>query len=76
MDLGGVRGRVGNKYDQTTLYTHIKFSKNRNIERLRADCSEFNFQQPHGGSQPSVMGSDALFWHTGVHADRALIYIK
>jgi hypothetical protein len=30
------------------------------------DCSsegpEFKFQQPHGGSQPSVMGSDALFW--------------
>jgi hypothetical protein len=30
------------------------------------DCSsrgpEFNFQQLHGGSQPSVMGSDALFW--------------
>jgi hypothetical protein len=30
------------------------------------DCSckgpEFNSQQPHGGSQPSVMGSDALFW--------------
>jgi len=30
------------------------------------DCSsrgpEFNPQQPHGGSQPSVMGSDALFW--------------
>jgi hypothetical protein len=28
-----------------------------------ADCSttgpEFNSQQPHGGSQPSVMGSDA-----------------
>jgi hypothetical protein len=28
------------------------------------DCSsrgpEFNSQQPHGGSQPSVMGSDAL----------------
>jgi hypothetical protein len=23
---------------------------------------EFNFQQPHGGSQPSVMRSDALFW--------------
>jgi hypothetical protein len=23
---------------------------------------EFNSQQPHGGSQPSVMGSDALFW--------------
>ena len=30
------------------------------------DCSsrgpEFNFQQLHGSSQPSVMGSDALFW--------------
>jgi hypothetical protein len=29
------------------------------------DCSsrgpEFNSQQPHGGSQPSTMGSDALF---------------
>ncbi|EDM16219.1 rCG63685 [Rattus norvegicus] len=23
---------------------------------------EFNSQQPRGGSQPSVMGSDALFW--------------
>jgi hypothetical protein len=30
------------------------------------DCSyegpEFNSQQPHGGSQPSIMRSDALFW--------------
>jgi hypothetical protein len=30
------------------------------------DCSsrgpEFNSQQPHGGSKPSAMGSDALFW--------------
>ena len=30
------------------------------------DCSsegpEFGSQQPHGGSQPSVMRSDALFW--------------
>jgi hypothetical protein len=30
------------------------------------DCSsrgpEFNSQQPHGGSQPFIMGSDALFW--------------
>jgi hypothetical protein len=23
---------------------------------------EFNSQQPHSGSQPSVMRSDALFW--------------
>jgi hypothetical protein len=30
------------------------------------DCSsegpEFKSQQPHGGPQPSVMRSDALFW--------------
>jgi hypothetical protein len=30
------------------------------------DCSsrgpDFNSQQPHGGSQPSVKGSDILFW--------------
>jgi hypothetical protein len=24
--------------------------------------TKFNSQQPHGGSQPSVMGSDTLFW--------------
>jgi hypothetical protein len=35
---------------------------------------EFNSQQPHGGSQPCVMRSTALFWHTGIHADRALIH--
>jgi hypothetical protein len=31
------------------------------------DCSsenpELKSQQPHGGSQPSVMRSDALFWY-------------
>jgi hypothetical protein len=34
----------------------------------------FNFQHLHGGSQPSVMGSDALFWPAGLHADRVLIH--
>jgi len=29
---------------------------------------EFNSQQPHGGSQPSIMKSGALFWPTCVHA--------
>jgi hypothetical protein len=40
----------------------------------RIDCSsrghEFNSQQPHGGSQPSAIGSDALFWCV---SDRMLI---
>ena len=31
---------------------------------------EFNSQQPHGGSQPSEMRSDALFWPAGRHTDR------
>jgi len=37
-------------------------------QRLRAlavrssSSPEFNSQQPHGGSQTSIMGSDALFW--------------
>ena len=48
-------------------------------EWLKAlDCSsrgpEFNSQQPDGGSQLSVMGSDAPFWHAGVHAGRALMH--
>ena len=33
---------------------------------------EFNSQQPHGGSQPSVMRSGALFWPVGIHAGRTL----
>jgi hypothetical protein len=40
------------------------------------DCSfrgpEFNFQQPHGGSQPSNMVSDALFRYAGIYAGRTL----
>jgi hypothetical protein len=35
-------------------------------EVKRTDCfsggPEFNSQQPHGGSQPSIMRSDLLFW--------------
>jgi hypothetical protein len=43
------------------------------------DCSsrgsEFNSQQPHSSSQPSVMGSDALFWCIE-DSYSILIYIK
>ena len=42
------------------------------------DCSsrdsEFKSQHPHGGSQPSVMGSDALFWCEDSYS--VLTYIK
>jgi hypothetical protein len=41
------------------------------------DCSsrgpEFNSQQPHDGSQPSVMGSDALFWCVSEESYNVLI---
>jgi hypothetical protein len=44
------------------------------------DCSsvspEFSSQQPHGGSQPSVMGSDALFWCVSKDSNSVLTYIK
>ena len=33
---------------------------------------EFNSQQPHGGSQPSVMRFGALFWPEDTHTDRTL----
>ena len=38
--------------------------------------SEFYFQQPHGGSQSSIMWSDAFFWHAVVHAARVVADIK
>lgn len=37
---------------------------------------EFNSQTSHGGSQPSVVRSGALFWHAGIHADRAFIHLR
>jgi hypothetical protein len=35
---------------------------------------EFSSQQPHGGSQPSLIGSDALFQQASVYTDRSLIH--
>ena len=54
-------------------WLHREFFKNKVLRGWRdgsavknTDCSsrdpEFNSQQPHGGSQPSVMRSDSLFW--------------
>ena len=47
-------------------------------EVKNTDCSsrgpEFKSQKPHGGLQPSVMGSDALFCHADIQADRGLIH--
>jgi hypothetical protein len=37
---------------------------------------EFNSQQPHDGSQPSVMGSDALFWCVSEDSYSVLIQIR
>ena len=37
---------------------------------------EFDSQKRHGGSQPFTVRSDTLFWNKGIHAGRALIYIK
>jgi hypothetical protein len=57
------------KYEQLFLL-HLKiaeFGAAEMAQWVRApDCSsegpEFKSQQPHGGSQPSVMRSDSFFW--------------
>ena len=48
----------------------------RALAALSKVLSKLNSQKPRDGSQPSVMGSNALFWHAGVHANTAVIYIK
>jgi hypothetical protein len=58
------------KYDEESakqLIKEVVFRGWSDVSAIKStDCSsrgsEFNSQQPHGGSQPSVMGSDALFW--------------
>jgi hypothetical protein len=51
----------------------------RSSEVKSTSCSsrgpEFDSQQPHGGSQSSVMRSDALFWPAGINAGRTL-YVR
>ena len=65
------------------LYLLLKKEKKRNrwawregSEVKSTGCSsrgpEFNSQQPHGVSQPSVMGSDVLIWFAGIYVVRAL----
>jgi hypothetical protein len=57
--------------DRINIYSIVLKSKisgaGEMAQWIRApDCSsegpEFKSQQPHGGSQPSVTKSDALFW--------------
>jgi hypothetical protein len=63
------------KYLGVTLTKEVKDLCDKNFKSwagevaqwVRApDCSskdpEFNSQQPHGGSQPSITRSDSLFW--------------
>jgi hypothetical protein len=61
----GKRGGRGN-CSQDVNKKKLKGWKDGSVVKS-TDCSSkgpvFNSQQPHGGSQPSIMGSDALFWH-------------
>ncbi|CAO2582247.1 hypothetical protein LEMLEM_LOCUS2240 [Lemmus lemmus] len=68
-------------------HTHNENAKQKSIMGLERDgsvaksiaCSskgpEFNSQQPHGGSQPSVMRSGAFFWPADIHTDRNIVCI-
>jgi hypothetical protein len=56
-----------NQNQNKTKQKNIKIRGWRDGSAVKStDCSsrgsEFKSQQPHGGSQPSVMKSDALFW--------------
>jgi hypothetical protein len=60
-----LEGELLRKID-TISYSRITIWGWRNDSEVKStDCSskgpEFNSQQPHGGSQPSVTGSNALF---------------
>ena len=68
--VGGVKGKSWGEYDQNILYEipmelkKILLRGWRDSSAVKStDCSsigpEFESQQPHGGSQPSVMRSDA-----------------
>ena len=64
----------------TQMITRLKYEEDRGwrdgsvVKSIACSSKgpEFNSQQPHGGSQPSVMGSGALFWPSGIHTDRIL----
>jgi hypothetical protein len=57
-----------------TCESEIKKSLGAGEMAQRFRGPEFNSQQPHGGSQPFVMRSDALFWQASARADRALLH--
>jgi hypothetical protein len=47
-------------------------------QRLRAPTAlpKFKSQQPHGGLQPSVMGSNTLFWCVSEDSYSVVTYIN
>jgi hypothetical protein len=64
-----------------SVYKHFNFGGWRDSSVVKSsDCSsrgpEFNSQKPHGGSQPSLMGSDALFWCVSEESYSVLRHIK
>jgi hypothetical protein len=50
-----------------------KKKKKEKKKRALSVLPEIDNQQSHGGSQPSILGSGALCWCTGVHAARPLM---
>lgn len=58
----------------------LKEKEGVGLEPQLSGCSsrgyEFSSQEPRGGSQPRIMGSDSLFCQADVQEDGALIYIS
>jgi hypothetical protein len=64
-ELSKMSFKIAERSNNTKGIRDVMRGWSNGSEVKSTDCScrgpEFNFQQPHGGSQASVMGLDALF---------------
>lgn len=67
--------KITGKLPHSEAFERQSFSQSKNrLRGRRGEDGRGNSQQIDGGSQLSIMGSDALFWHAGIHAGRSLIH--
>ena len=71
----------GDKFGRICLHVEKEDKGWRAASEVKSTvCSsrghEFNSQQPHGGSQPSVMRTSALSWLAGINAGNTVYLIN
>jgi hypothetical protein len=70
------RGRDKDQRLVDNKYHVLDWRDGSAVEGTGCSSRGFNSQFPHGGSRPSIMGSDVLFCQAGIHANRALTCIS